>query len=219
VPAAATILAGVNLERLRTSPLRQQLPPEALEFLASLGEARTVLVASDGANYLALTRGGFREAPAGATLLGKGLAAAGSPAWLRAAESPHGRPAAASNGLLARAEPLARAADIWIAAAGNANLPVSGNGENLNRLLHSTEYATLTVRLTDQVSLDAVGMCRGPEPARHLEETVRAFLTLGAAGTGRQPALSSLLRRIRISRDDRTVHVTLVAQAAELRAF
>ncbi len=218
MPAAATILAGVNLERLRTSPLRQQLPPEALAFLASLGEARTVLVASDGANYLALTRGDFREPPAGATLLGKGLAAAGSPDWLRSAASAHGHPAAA-NTLLARAEPLAGAADIWIAAAGNANLPVSGNGENLNRLLHSTEYATLTARLTDRVSLDVVGMCRGPEPARHLEETVRAFVTLGAAGTRRQPAVAGLLRRIRISRDDSAVHVTLVAQAAELRAL
>jgi hypothetical protein len=219
VPAAATILAGANLDRLRTSPLHRQLPPAALAFLESLGGAGSVLVASDGGNYLVLTRGDFRRAPPGATLLGQGLAAVGSPDWLRAAASRHGRPAAATNGLLARAEPLAAAAEIWIAAAGNANLPLSGNGENLNRLLHATQYATLTVRLTDQVSLDVVGMCSGPEPARHLEETVRAFVTLGAAGTARQPAVSGLLRRIRVTRDGRVVYVTLVAQAAELKPF
>jgi len=216
VPAAATMLAGVNLERVRTSPLYRQLPPAALAFLDSLGGARTVLAASDGGNYVVLIRGDFRQAPAGATLLGPGLAAVGSPDWLRASASQHGRPSAA-NGLLARAEPLAAAAEIWMAAAGNANLPVSGNGENLNRLLHSTEYATLTVRLTDRVSLDVVGMCGGPEPARHLEETVRAFFTLGAAGTARQPAISGLLRRIRVRREDRAVHVSLEAQAAEVK--
>jgi hypothetical protein len=101
-------------------------------------------------------------------------------------------------------------------AAGNANLPVSGNGENLTGLLHATAYATLSVRLTDQVALEVVGMCRGPESARHLEETVRAFASLGAAATARQPAVSGLLRRIRVSRDDRAVHVTLAAAPAEL---
>lgn len=219
VPAAATILAGVNLERVRASPLHQELPPAALAFLESLGGARSVLVASDGGNYLALTRGDFREAPAGGTLLGRGLAAVGSPGWVRAAASQYGRGTAAKNGLLARAEPLAAAAEIWMTAAGTANLPVSGNGGNLNTLLHATEYATLTVRLTNRVSLDVVGMCRGPEPARQLEETVRAMVTLGAAGTARQPAISSLLRRIRVSREDRAVHLTLVAQAAELKPF
>ena len=216
VPSGTTILAGVDLERLRASALRQQLPSAALAVLESLGAARSVLAASDGVNYLLLTRGDFRQAPAGATLLGQGLAAVGTPDWLRAAASRHGRPDAGANGLVARAEPAARSAEIWVAAAGNANLPVSGNGENLNRLLHTTEYATLTVRLTDSVTIDVLGICRGPEPARDLEETVRAFISLGAGATARQPALSALLRRVRVVRDDRAVHVTLVAQPAEL---
>ena len=59
VPPGATILAGVNLVRLRASPLLHQLPPAALAFLAPLGEAGALLVASDGTNYLAVTRGPF----------------------------------------------------------------------------------------------------------------------------------------------------------------
>jgi hypothetical protein len=212
VPPAATILAGVNLDRVRASPLHQRIPPAALAFLESLGAAHSVLVASDGSNFLILTRGDFRQATPGATLLAPGLAAVGSPDWVRAAASRHG----AANGLLVRAGPLAAAAEIWIVAAGNATLPVSGNGENLNRLLHATEYATLTVRLTDGVALEAVGMCRGAEVAQHLEETVRAIITLGAAGARRQPALAAMLRRIRVSREDRAVRINLMAQADEL---
>jgi hypothetical protein len=60
-------------------------------------------------------------------------------------------------------------------------------------------------------------MCPGPEPARHLEETVRAFVSIGAGTTARQPAISGLLRRIQVTRDGRDVHVSLVAQAADLQ--
>jgi hypothetical protein len=212
VPAVASIVAGLNLERIRTSPLRQQLPPAALAFLEPLGGARSVLVASDGVSYLVLTRGDFRQAPPGTTLLGRGLAVAGSPDWLRSAAS-HG--SAVVNGLVARAGPVATA-DIWIAAAGGAQLPVSGNGENFNRLLHETEYTTLAVRLADTLTIDVTGFCRGPDPARHLEETVRAMVSLGAAATARQPAVSGLLRRIRVTRNDQAVQLTLVVDAAEL---
>jgi len=216
VPPGAVILGGINLGRVRASPLYRELPPAAVALLEPLREADTLVAASDGSSYLALARGSFRQAPSGATLLAPGLAAAGSPDWLRIAASPRLSPIAAASAMLERAEPLAAAADIWMVAAGNANLPVSGNGDNLNGLLHATVYATLTVRLTDPLALEVVGVCPGPESELHLEETIRAFLTLGAAGAARQPAVSGLLRRIRLSHEDRSVHVTLVAQPAEL---
>jgi len=216
VPAAATVLGGADLERVRSSHLYQELPPAARAFLETLSGAHSVLVASDGGNLLVLTRGDFKKAPPGATLLGQGLAAAGSPDWVRAAASRH---VGDRNGLLAHAEPLAAMADMWMVAAGSANLPFTGNGENAGRLLHATEYATLTARLTDRVSLAIVGMCRGPDSARRVEETVRSYATLGAAGEARQPAVSGLLRRIQVSRDGSAVRVTLVARADELKAF
>lgn len=212
IPPEATILAGVNLGHLRASPLRQQFPAAVSALLDSLAAAQSVLIASDGTRYLVLTRG---AAPTGATALGRGLAGSGSADWLRAAASPH---SGGRNVLLPRAEPIAASADIWIAAAGNANLPVSGNGENLNNLLHSTQYATLSVRLADSVALEANGMCSGAEPARHLEETVRAFVSIGAGATARQPGLSGLLRRVRVTRDGRTIHVNLAVEAVELTA-
>ena len=115
-----------------------------------------------------------------------------------------------------RAEPVAATADIWIAAAGSAHLPVSGNGNNFSGLLHATEYTTLAIKLTETMTVDAAGVCRGPDQARHLEETVRAMVSLGAGATARQPAASGLLQRIRVSREDKTVHVTVTVQAGEL---
>lgn len=212
LPPEATILAGVNLQHLRASPLLPQLPPSVSSLLDSLAGAQSVLMASDGARYLVLTRG---AAPPGAASLGRKLAGMGSADWLRAAASAHGD---GGNALLPPAESIAASADIWIAAAGSANLPVSGNGDNLNHLLHATQYATLSVRLGDRVALEAIGTCSADEPARRLEETVRAFVGMGAGATARQPALSALLRRVRVTRHGRGVHVTLVIEAGELTA-
>jgi len=217
IPRGALILAGVDLGRLRASPLHQQMPPAAMAFLEPLREADSLLAASQGSDYLVVSRGSFRRAPAGFTLLAPGLAAAGSPAWLRAGAAQHRSGATGSPALLERAEPLAAASEIWIVAAGSATLPVSGNGENLNRLLHTTQYATLSVRLADGIAIEATGMCDTPDSARRLEETVRAFATLGAAASARQqPAAAALLKRLRITREDRAVHLSLPAQAEDL---
>jgi hypothetical protein len=199
VPLAATVLAGVNLERVRSSPLHQKLPAAVRTFIDSLGTARSVLLASDGANYLVLS-GGDRPPM-------------GSPGWIGDAATPH---RGAPNVLLARAEPLAGPSDVWVVAAGSANLPLTGNGENLTRMLHATDYATLSVRLSDRVVLDVVGMCRDAETGRHLEETLRAFLMLGAAGARREPALVGLLRSVQITRDDRAVRLHVAADPEEL---
>jgi len=208
VPPAATILAGVNLAHLRASRIRPQFPTAAKALLDSLGSAQSVLIASDGAKYLVLTRGATL---AGATSLSGGVAGAGSPDWL-------GARTAGKNTLLPQAETLAATADIWVVAAGNANLPVGGNGENLNNLLHATQYTTLIVRLDDRVALEAIGTCSADLAARHLEETVRAFIGIGAGATARQPDLSGVLRRVRVTRDGRAVHVTLAIEAAQLTA-
>jgi hypothetical protein len=212
VPAGATILAGVNLDRLRASPLHEQLPPAALALLEPLRDASFLLVAANASDYVAISRGSFHQAPAGATLLAPGMAALGSPDWLRAVGTSH-QPEAP---LLQRAEPLAATSELWMVTEGNANLPLSGNGENLNRLLHMTQYTTWSVRLTNNVTVEAVGMCDGPETAQRLEETVRAFLSLGGAANARRPEMRALLKRIQLRREDRTVHLSLTAEPAEM---
>lgn len=217
VPSGAIALAGVNLNGLRASPLRQQLPPAATAFLEPLSDADSMLLASSGSDYLLLSGGSFRQAPSGSTLVAPGVAAAGSPPWLRAAVAQHRSGSKVASALWEHAEPLAAASEIWIVAAGTANLPVTGNAENLNRLLHTTEYSTLSLRLTNSMAFEIVGMCATPESARHLEETLRAILTLGAAGSARQPALASLLKRIRIRREERAVHLNLLAEPADLQ--
>jgi hypothetical protein len=40
---------------------------------------------------------------------------------------------------------------------------------------------------------------------------------LGGAGAARQPALAGLLRRVRVTRNDKTVQLNLVAAADELQ--
>jgi hypothetical protein len=212
VPAPATILAGVNLETVRASPLRKQLPSAAAAFIDSLNGARRVLLASDNSNYLVLTQG---AAPAGATSLGHEAAAMGSPEWVQAAS----HSTAIANGLLVRAEPLASGADIWVAVVGGAKLPLTGNGENINGLIQTTEYSVLTIRLADRVELALTGVCRDAESGRRLEETVRAMITLGAAGTAKQPAISALLHQIRLTRDDRTVHLTLTVPIEQMETL
>ena len=97
---------------------------------------------------------------------------------------------------------------------GSATLPVSGNAQNLNRLLHATEHATLAVRVTDGIEAEATGVCGTAEAARRLEEELRAMASIAAAAEARQPEIAAELRAIRVSREERTVRVDLRAGAA-----
>src|SRR5664279_6460852 len=71
VPPDTLALAGVNLEQVRASALYQKLPPGAAAFLEPLRNASYLLLAYNGKDVLALARGAFPEAPAGAVLLTK----------------------------------------------------------------------------------------------------------------------------------------------------
>ena len=57
VPTATIALAGLDLERIRPSPLYANLPPAALAFLQPFDRARHVLVAWSGGELLAIARG------------------------------------------------------------------------------------------------------------------------------------------------------------------
>ena len=129
---------------------------------------------------------------------------------------PAARAGGAGTPLLETRLPVAAAGEIWMVAAGNASLPLSGNGENLNRLLHGTEYATLSVRLTDRIDLEVVGVCRGSEPRAavggdraRLPHAERCRHGAAARGIGAAAPCAAQPRRSRDSPDSQ-------AQPAEL---
>jgi hypothetical protein len=200
IPADTALLAGLNLDELRASPLYPKLPLAVRAILEPFRDAAYLLLASNGKDIAAIARGRFRQAPPGATLVAPGLAVAGRQ------DGRNGAP-----DLLARAASLAAGRPIWMVARGGITLPFTGNAANLNRLLRNTEYAAIAARIGSGIEIDATAVGRTTEAAREVEENLRAILTLIAAADARQPDLVALIRSIRISREDRTVHGALSA--------
>src|SRR5450759_5406927 len=56
VPMATVALAGVDLDRLRASPLYARLSPAALPLLTPFAHAHRVLIASNGVELLTIAR-------------------------------------------------------------------------------------------------------------------------------------------------------------------
>jgi hypothetical protein len=214
VPADTTVLAGLDLERLRASRLYQKIPASVTPLLQPFHDCRYLLLTLRESGYLILGQGSFREAPPGATLLAPGLMAAGSSEAIQAATAQFRSGRAAVNTLFEPAGQLAAANEVWIVADGRTTLPLTGNAENLNRLIHYTQHAAVAVHLGDGIQADFTGLCSNPENARELEESLRAFVTLAVAGVGTQSPLAARLRSIQVTRDDRTVHAGFSADAA-----
>ena len=209
IPADTLLLAGLNLDQVRGSPLYPRLPPAARALAEPLRDARYLLLASNGKDILAIARGRFCEAPPGATLVASGLAVTGSPGSVRAAIAQYKTGRNGAPDLLARAASLADGRQIWMVARGGVPLPVTGNAANLNRLLRDTEYAGIAVRLGSGIEIEATAVGRTAEAGREFEENLRAILSLTAAASARQPDLVALIHSIQIRREDRTVHASL----------
>jgi hypothetical protein len=209
IPADTLLLAGLNLDELRASPLYPKLPPGVRALAEPLRDAGYLLLASNGKDLLSIARGRFRVAPPGATLVAPGLAAAGSPDSVRAAIAQHKTGRDGAPDLLARAASLADGKQIWMVARGGIPLPVTGNAANLNRLLRNTEYAVIAVRIDSRIEIEATAVGRTGEAGREFEENLRAILSLTAAADARQPDLVALIHSIQIRREDRTVRATL----------
>ena len=202
VPAATVALAGVDLDRLRASPLYARLPPAAQAFLQPFAHAHRVLIASTGVELLTIARG----VVPGATQIAPDVALAGAPGLISAATAAH--PPA---GILAPAESVAAGSPIWIAVRGGVTLPLEGNLANVNNLLSGTEYVTLVVEPGDPTQLELVARCPTPEAALRFEQSFRAVVSLAASTNARQAATAGLLESIRIGREERVVHVSLSA--------
>ena len=202
VPTATVVLAGVDLDRLRTSPLHAKLPPAARVFLEPFDHAHRVLIAVAGAELLTIARG----VVPGATQLAPDLALSGAPDLIAAATAAH--PAA---GILAPAESVAAARPIWIAVRGGIKLALDGNLANVNNLLRDAEYVTLAVQPGDPAELALVAQCPTPAAALRFEQSFRAIVSLAIATAARQPATAGMLQSVRIAREERVVHVSLSA--------
>jgi len=205
VPSGTTILAGAELDRLRASPVYPHLPESAKALLQPFAEARSVLFAADGGSLLAILQGPFHTPPSGATMATPGIALAGPAEAIHAALAQQKSGVSGATALLARAQPLRGANEIWVVMRGGNALPLTGNYANLNRLLRNTQFTTLTMRLTDPVALAATAETGNDAAASEIEQTLRAMITLSAAAAPRD---ASLLHSIRIQRQGGSVHAT-----------
>ncbi len=215
MPAGTLALGGVRLDEVRVSPLYRQLPAAARAMVEPLREASYLLVAWNGKEFLAIARGSFREAPPGAVLVARDVALAGTDERVRAAVAQHRTGGTGAADLWAQAAAIAANRQIWMVARGSATLPLEGNADNVNRLLHATRYTTVAAQLSDGIALEATGLCGSAEEARRFEETLRALFSLAAAGNERKPQVAALLSKIGVRRDDRTVRANLAAGAGE----
>ena len=209
ISADTLLVAGLNLDDLRASPLYPKLPPAAPALAEPLRDTGYLLLASNGKDIVAIAHGRFREAPPGAALAAPGLAVSGSPDSVRAAIAQHKTGRSGAPDLLARAASLAEGKQIWMVVRGGVPLPVAGNAANLNRLLRNTEYAAIAARIGSGIEIEATAVGRTAEAGREFEENLRAILSLTAAANARQPDLVALIHSIQIRREDRTVRAVL----------
>ena len=200
VPAATIALAGIDLDRLRTSPLYAKLPPAAYALLDPFRQAHHVLIASNGVELLAIARG---MVPGGTQIV-PDVALYGAANLIGAATASH-----SNASILVPAESIAVRHPIWIALRGGVALPLDGNWSNLNNLLRDTEYITLAVQLGDPIELDITAQCPTAETALRFEQSFRALISLATAASARQPSTAGVLQSIRINREDREVHIAL----------
>jgi hypothetical protein len=188
VPAGAPIVAGLDLDAVRAA----KLPPAVRGLTDSLGEAHRAVLVYDRRGLLSIR--------------GSPPAAAGPPDLVQAAQAQH------ANGAAPPPE-LARAAasgkPIWVFVRGGTTLPLTGNAANVNRLLHATSSATLTVTLGDRIDLELTAIGLDDAAATEFEQSLRAMLTLVTAAKVRLPP-------IEIGRTGREVHVSLATDPDSL---
>ncbi len=199
VPADTTVLAGIDLEQVRQSPIYSRLPAPAPS-----GASRMML-AFDGKDLAMIAQGSFPGAPAGWTLVAPNLAVSGTEAAVRASIAQHDHPQRSTPAVLAEAERVTRGKPVWVVARGGAALPLPGNGGNLNPLLVKSEYAYLTIVLSPQADAELVFVGRTGDAAADIEKTLRGLLQLARMGERRQPEARAILDAVKIENRDRDV--------------
>lgn len=202
-------LAGVDADALRKSPLYAKSAGMAGAFSEQLASVSSALIASDGKELLIAARGKFASKPAGAIALKPDLVLFGSGAMMRVGAAQFNTGHTGTPDLVAQADSIAGGAQIWAVARGNAPLPFSGNAANLAAILRKANFVTLTARTNAGLALELRASAPDVNAARDIEETLRADVTLGAAGEARRPDIAAALRSIQVTRVDREVRLAL----------
>ena len=190
IPPDTVALAGVNIDRVRTTPLYRKL---ALQNRLPRWDIHQLLLASDGKHVLAIARGAFPEQRAseteGITFVGHDIALFGEAAAVRAAidQSKRGGRGARPD-LMARAQALPADAQIWAVVADwrgatPDQLRAMGNWGNLDRVFRLVQGASLTVDLRTGVHAAFVGDSRTEADAKNLADSLRGLAALALIGT------------------------------------
>ena len=210
IPSGSTLIAGADLAQLRSSPLYAKLPETAKGFLAQFARVSTAVAAYNGADLLIAARGAFPPPPPGAVMLDSNIALFGSSDRIAAAAAQYKAGRSGAPELVARAEAVSAGKQLWVAARGNGPWPLTGNAANLARILRNADFVTLTVQLDSEVALDLRALAREENAARAIEETLRADLTLAAAGEAKHAGIARALGAAQVTRARSDVRVSLV---------
>ena len=220
IPPDTVALAGVRVE-LRATPIYRKLERE--NRLPRLGQftsrdIHNMLLASDGAHVLAITRGTYPAKPAGdpGGTEYKGFTLYGESESVRAAIKQYesgGR--GAPRDLMARAEALPADAQIWAVVAGwrgatPDQLREMGNLGNLDRVLRLVEGASLTVDLRSGAHAAFTSDSRTEADAKTLADSLRGLAALARmAVQSKQPDLLRALDGIQVKQAGRVVQVNV----------
>ena len=178
-------------------------------FSEQMADVSAALIASDGKELLIAARGKFASKPAGAQALKPDLVLFGSDAMMQAGRAQFATGRTGAPELVAQADSIAAGAQIWVVARGDAPLPFSGNAANLAGILRKATFVTLTARTNAGLALELRALAPDVDAAQAIEETLRADVTLGAAGEARRPDIAAALRSIQVTRNDREVRLAL----------
>jgi hypothetical protein len=209
IPADAALIAGLDVNALRASPLYSKMPGAVNALTAQFDGVSTALAAYNGRDLLFATHGKFKTTAPGATILAPDLALMGSSEQVAAAAAQYKSGHTGAPALLRQAEALATGALFWIAARGDVRLPLTGNAASLTHILRKAEFVTLMVRAGAGLTLALRAVAPDEKAASAIEETLRADLTLAAAAEAKRADVAAALRSAQVTRTGREMLVTL----------
>jgi hypothetical protein len=209
VPAGTVAIAGIDLDRVRASPLYTKLPAAVAALAQNYSAAHRLLAAWNGTDLLIVVRG----TASGVTAVTPDLGVAGPAGLVQAAIAQY-RAGVSGTPALVDASKTVSAGAMWAVAQGGVTLPVEGNARNFNRLFRNLEYAALSVDLGSSVDARLIATGRTEQAAREFEESVRAALSLAMAAESRNAGVAALLASIQVERSGARATAKLHADGA-----